>query len=122
MLHSRRVKQIAGAVMGLALSISSTAAGAATAQPLPISPLVALSAFGTPASASAVRPVVPVSNAATLPMSAVAVQGDYDDRRGISSWVPLVIILGAFVAVMIFVLSDDDGGHIDFGEDPVSPD
>ena len=122
MLHNRPVKQIAGAIMGLALCVSSTAAGAAATPSPSISPLVALSAFGTSASASAVRPVVPLSNSATLPMTAAALQGDYDDRRGVSDWVPLLIILGAFVAVMIFVLSDDEGGHIDFGQDPVSPD
>jgi hypothetical protein len=108
--------------MGLALCVSSTAAGAAATPAPSVSPLVALSAFGTSASASAVRPVVPMANAATLPMTAAALQGDYDDRRGAGDWVPLLIFLGAFVAVMIFVLSDDDGGHIDIGQEPVSPD
>ena len=122
MLSSRPAKQLAGAVMGLALCVSSTAAGAAATPSSSISPLVALSAFGTATSASAVRPVVPMANAATLPMTAAAVQGDYDDRRGAPNWVPLLIFLGAFVAVMIFVLSDDDGGHIDIGGEPVSPD
>ena len=50
MLYSRPVKQFAGALMGLALCVSSTAAGATAS----ISPMVALSAFGTAQSSSAV--------------------------------------------------------------------
>lgn len=122
MLSSRPAKQFAGFLMGLTLCVSSTAAGAATTSTTSISPLVALSAFGTPASASAVRPVVPMANAATLPMTAAAVQGDYDNRRGASDWVPLLILLGAFAGVMVFILSDDNDGHIRIGDEPVSPD
>ncbi|HMI40526.1 MAG TPA: hypothetical protein VK485_04785 [Sphingomicrobium sp.] len=90
-----------------------------------VSPMVALSAFGSPLSASAVRPAIHVPSAANLQMSAAAtaaaVQGDYDNRSGVSDWVPLLIILGAFVGVMVFILSDDNGGHVRVGQS-VSPD
>jgi len=120
MLSSRPVKLIAGVFTGLALCVSSTAAGAATTSPSSISPLVALSAFGTPASASAVRPVVPVPNAATLPMMAAVVQGD-DDDDGRIGWLPALLGLGLFVGLAVVILNDNDGGHIRIGQ-PQSPD
>lgn len=52
---SKPARQIVGALLGGALCFSSTAAAAATTTSMPsMSPLVALSAFGTQASASAV--------------------------------------------------------------------
>jgi hypothetical protein len=67
------------------------------------------------------RPVMHVPNAANVQMSATAAaaQSNYDNRSGVSDWVPMLIILGAFVGAMIFILSDDNGGHIRFG---ISPD
>jgi hypothetical protein len=112
MLHNRPVKQLAGAIIGFALCVSSTAAGAAATPSPSISPLVALSAFGTPASASAVRPVMPVSNALTLPMAAAAVQGDpYEDGTG-PGLLPALLVLGLFAVAVVIILSNDDDGEI----------
>jgi len=124
MLNSGPVKQFAGAVMGLSLLVASSAANAAPARSVsPISPMVALSAFGTPASASAVRPVVP--SAATLQMTAAAAaaQGDYDNG-GYSNLIPMLIVLGIIVAAGIIVFSGNSNGDIDIGPltPPQSPD
>ena len=111
-MSSRLAKQTAAAVMGFVLCMSSTVASAATTPPSSISPLMALSAFGTPASASAVRPVVPMSNAATLSMTAAAVQGEYDEADP-SIWI-IGLGLAAFVALIVLVIMDDDeDGDID---------
>lgn len=120
MSYSRPVKQFAGVIMGLALCVSSTAAGAATTPTTSISPLVALSAFGTQASASAVRPAIQAPSAASLQMSAVAVQGNYDDNGGMG-WLPALLGLALFIAVVVVILNDDDDGRIDL-RPPVSPD
>lgn len=69
MLSSRPSRQIVGALLGGALCFSSTAAGAAPTTSMPsMSPLVALSAFGTQASASAVC----AAGAATVGAAGVA--------------------------------------------------
>lgn len=112
MLHKRPVNRLAGAIIGLALCVSSTAVAAATPSQS-VSPMVALSALGTPASASAVRPMLPAPSAATLPMSAAAVQGELD-----ASDPPVLLVLlglAAFVGLTALVLSsiDDDDGDID---------
>ena len=125
MLSSRPGKQLAGALIGLALCVSSTAAGAATAKPsTQISPLVALSAFGTSASASAVRPAVSQPSAANLQMTAAAVQGSpayaYEESR--ASLLPVLIGLAVFVAWTIYILTRDEDGEIRLPTDPVSPD
>ena len=117
MLHTRPVRQLAGAIMGFALCVSSGAAAAAPLAPS-LSPLVALSAFGTPASASAVRPSVPMPSAATLPMSAAAVQGGVDPSDP-----PLLFVLlglAGFVALAALLLHDDDDGDIELPG--ISPD
>jgi hypothetical protein len=124
MLHNGLVKHFAAALIGVSLCVSSTVASAApAASAVQVSPMVALSAFGSPVSASAVRPMMHVPNAANLQVSAAAtaaaVQDDFDN--GVSDWVPLSIILGAFVGVMIFVLSSDNHGHVRVGQS-VSPD
>lgn len=54
MLYNQALKKLAGGFVGVALCVSSTVAGAAVTPPPSISPLVALSAFGTQASSSAV--------------------------------------------------------------------
>lgn len=118
MLSARPAKQFAAVLTGFALCVSSTAAGAATTPASTISPLVALSAFGTQASANAVRPVVPMSNAAALPMTAAAVQGEYDADDP-----PLLFIvlgLAAFIALAVLLLKDDEDGDIDLPG--ISPD
>ncbi len=120
MSYSRPVKQFAGVIMGLALCVSSTAAGAATTPASSISLLVALSAFGTQASASAVRPVIQAPSAATLQMTTAAVQGDYDDDRGGMGWLPALLGLALLIAVVVVILNDDDDGRIDL-RPPVSP-
>jgi hypothetical protein len=96
--------------VGLSLCVASSAANAAPATPAsPISPMVALSAFGTPASASAVRPVVP--SAASLQMTAAAAQSDYD-HEGYSNLIPMLIVLGIIVAAGIIVFSGNGHDHI----------
>ena len=108
MLHNGPVKKLAGAMIGLALCVSSTAAGAAATPSSALSPLVALSAFGTHASASAVRPMVPVSSAASLPMSAAAVQGDPYARRDGVGLLPVLLGLALIIGVFVLILSNDD--------------
>jgi len=110
MLSSRPIKQVAGVLMGFALCVSSTVASAATAPAPTLSPMVALSAFGTPASASAVRPVVHVPNAANLQMSAAAVQGD--DEGGYSNLIPMLLVLGIIAGASVIVLTRNGNGDI----------
>jgi hypothetical protein len=110
MLNSGPVKQFAGAVMGLSLFVASSAANAAPSAS-PISPMVALSAFGTPASASAVRPVVPSAANLQMTAAATAAQSDYDNG-GYSNLIPMLIVLGIIVAAGIIVFSGNSHGHI----------
>lgn len=128
MLSSRPLKQSAGALMGIALCVSSTAAGAAATPVLPvapINPMVALSAFATPLSASAVRSTVNPS-AASLPMTAAVVQDtdDYDDGPSGIGLLGVLAGLALFVGLTALILgSGDDDGEINLPLDPpVSPD
>jgi hypothetical protein len=82
--------------------------------------MIALSAFGSPVSAAAVRPVVHVPNVANMQMSAAAVQGDYDNDGGFGL-IPVLVVLGLFVGAVILIFSGNGGGHIDIGQG-VSPD
>ena len=142
MLSLAPTKQIAGALMGLALCVSSTAAGAATTAVPSISPLVALSAFGTAQSSSAicattvqgaaittaaaqaapgagcVLPVVdqPVPVAQTTSAAHVPVV----EPGGIGLLLPVLGGLALFAALSALVLSGDEDGDINFP--PVSPD
>ena len=115
MLSSRPVTQFAGAIMGIALCVSSTAAGAAAtpaSSVAPISPLVALSAFGTPLSASAVRSTVNQPSAVSLQMTAAAAQGDpYAEGRPVPT---LAVLLGlaVFAGWMVFILTRDGNNEI----------
>jgi hypothetical protein len=113
--------------MGIALCFSSTAAGAAATPALPvapISPIVALSAFATPLSANAVRSTVK-SSAASLPMTAAAVQ----DADTYDSGPPGIGLLGVLAGLAVFVGltylilgNGDDDGEINIPQEPVSPD
>ena len=84
--------------------------------------MVALSAFAAPASANAVRPAIQPTPA-SLQMSAAAVQGSpyYDERRN-NGLIPVLIVLGLFIGAVIYILSDDGDGRINFRPEPVSPD
>ena len=139
MLSSRPSRQIVGALLGCAICFSSTAAGAATTQTMrPINPWVALSAFATPASASAVcaagaasvaavqspaagcvLPVVdlpPPVPAAPLATPTVVPVGE---SRGIGM-LPILAGLAAIAGITALLLIDGDDDDDD--EEPISPD
>lgn len=138
MLHKRPVKQAAGALIGLALCVSSTAAGATVVPTSSISPLVALSAFGTQASSSAVcaaalqgattvaaaaqasapgtgcvLPVVdaPVPVAQPAPPPPLPVYAVAEEPG--FGLLPVLLGLAAIAGIAALVLSDDDDGDID---------
>jgi len=123
MLSVRPAKQFAGAMMGIALCVSSTAAGAAATPAsslAPMSPLVALSAFATPLSASAVSSTLNQPSAASLQMSAAAAQGAPDGYE--QPVLPVLLALAGFLALTALVLSGDEDGDIDLPLPPMSPD
>ena len=106
----RPAKQLGGALAGLALCVSSTAAGATST----ISPMVALSAFGTAQSSGAVLPVVdqpaPAAEPAYVPPPA----------EGGPSLLVLLGGLALVVGLAALVFSGDSDGDIDLP--PFSPD
>lgn len=137
MLHNRPVKKLSGAVIGLALCISSTAAGAAATPASSISPLVALSAFGTQASSSAVCAAalqgttvlaaaaqapapgtgcvlpavdapVPVAQPAPPPPPVYAAV-----EQPSFGLLPVLLGLAAIAGIAALLLSDDEDGDID---------
>ena len=129
MLYSQPVKHFTAALIGVSLCLSPTVASATpVASAAPVSPMIALSVFGSPISASAVRPVVHAPTAANLQMStaatAAAVQDDNVSGGGAPGWVPLAIFGVAFLAVMYFIVKNDNGGHVHVRPTPppVSPD
>jgi len=85
--------------------------------------MVALSAFATPLSASAVSPTINHLRAASLPMTAAAVQ-DADTYDGGPSGIGLLGVLAGlaiFVGLTALILGDgDDDGEINLP--PLSPD
>ena len=83
--------------------------------------MVALSAFATPLSASAVRSTVNPS-AASLPMTAAAVQdADYDSGPSGIGLLGVLAGLAIFVGLTALILGNgDDDGEINLP--PVSPD
>jgi hypothetical protein len=118
-MHSS-VKKLAGAAVALVLCASPTMAAAAAVQP--INPLVAVSAFGTQASAQAVSSQV-ASTAATAE-AAVAAQGQYDQdaasSMGITTTGWVMIALDLLIAGLgIYTLFNDDDDDDD--EVSVSP-
>jgi hypothetical protein len=78
-----------------------------------------LSAFGTPTSASAVRPVVPSAGSLQMTAAAAAAQSDYD-QEGYSNLIPMLFTLGIIVAAGIIVFSGN--GHDQIHLPSVSPD
>ena len=143
MLQNKPVKQIAGAIVGLALCVGSTAAGATATPASPISPLVALSAFGTQASSSAVCATAVQGTAAVaavaqapapgagcvLPVMDTAVPVAQPTAAPIYAAVqqptfgvlPILLGLAALAGIAALVLSDDSDGHINL-RPPSSPD
>lgn len=141
MISSKHAKQILGALAGCALCFSSTAAGATTAvRAQSINPWVALSAFSTPASASAVcaagaaavsaaqmpaegcvlpavdqAPPPPVPAAPAVTPAAVPVV-----RDGGIGLLPILLGLAAIAGIAALVLSGDDDDDDD-EEVPISP-
>ena len=115
-MHSS-VKKLAGAAVALVLCASPTMAAAAAVQP--INPLVAVSAFGTQASAQAVSSQV-ASTAATAE-AAVAAQGQYDQDEGITTagWVMIAVDL-LIAGWGIYTLFNDDDDDDDESV-PISP-
>lgn len=108
------IKTLAGAAVALALCASPTMAAAATASAVqPISPLVAVSAFGTQASAQTVS--VQTASAAA---AAAAAQDDPGTAPNYGiNWI--LLGLGTFFFVVgVLTLFDDDDDH-DFV--PISP-
>jgi hypothetical protein len=121
-MHSP-VKKLVGSAAALALCVSPTIAAAATpADVQPVNPLVAVSVFGTQASAQAVSSQV-ASTVATAE-AAVAAQGQFDQDADSSTgmtttgWVMIAVDL-LVAGLGIYTLFDDDDENDD--EDSVSP-
>jgi hypothetical protein len=118
-MHSR-LKALASASVALSLIIAPTAASAAQSSPAqPVSPLVAVSAYGSPASAQVVAPQVSAATAAT---SAAAMAQDPDYAGGHMGWdlgtyILLAIGLAALIGGIITLFND--GGNVD--TTPISP-
>ena len=111
------IKTLAGAVVALALCASPTMAAAATASAVqPISPLVAVSAFGTQASAQTVS--MQTASAAVAADAAAAAQDDPGTASDFGiNWILLGLGAFFFVAGVVTLFDDDDDN--DFV--PVSP-
>ena len=133
MLSSKPMRQFVGALLGCALCLSSTAAGATTTASIPsVSPLVVLSAFGTQGSASAVcaagaaaaqapaagcvLPAVDPAPVAAAP-APTPVYAPVADGRGIGLF-PILAGLAVVAGLAALLLIDGD----DDDEDQVSPD
>jgi hypothetical protein len=118
-MHSP-LKKLAGAAAALALCVTPTVAAAATTSAVqPVNPLVAVSVFGTPASAAAVfqaqvpggGPVLPQVDTPPPPPPP---SGDF----GIN-WILLGLGALAFLGGIATLFNDDgDGGRVG----PISPD
>lgn len=140
MLSSSPSRQFVGALLACALCFSSTAAGAATTVSIPsVSPLVALSAFGTQASASAVcaagaatvsaaqapaagcvLPVVDTPPPPPPPAAVVTpVYGPATDGAGIGLF-PILIGAAVLAGLAAWLLLKDDDDDDD--DDGMSPD
>ena len=132
-------RRIVGALLGCALCFSSTAAGAASTVSAPsLSPLVALSAFGTQASASAVcaagaasvsaaqapaagcvLPVVDAPPPSPAPATTPSFTPAVESRGGIGL-VPILIGAAVLAGLAALLLLNGDGDDDD--GDQVSPD
>jgi hypothetical protein len=140
MLSSKPSRQIVGALLGCALCFSSTAAGAATTASIPsINPWVALSAFGTPASASAVcvagaatisaaqapaagcvLPVVDLPPPAPIAPAPTPAFVPAAERGGIGI-LPILAGLAVIAGIAALLLLNGDDDDNDDNEVPVSP-
>ena len=117
-MHSP-IKKLAGAAVALVLCASPSMASAATRSPVqPINSLVAVSAFGTQASAQAVSSQV--ASAAATAEAAVAAQDDpaMGPDYGIN-WILAGLGAFFFLAGIYTLFADDDDDH-EFV--PISPD
>jgi hypothetical protein len=115
------LKRLAGTAAALGLCASPTLAATTPVAVQPVNPLVAVSVFGTQASAQAVSSQV-ASTAATAG-AAVAAQGEFDQDADSSTgmtttaWVMIAVDL-LIAGLGIYTLFDD---HDDDDEESVSP-
>ena len=110
-MHSP-VKKLASAAAALALFVSPTMAAAATTSTIqPVNPLVAVSAFGTQASAQTVYPQTATAGAVVAAQEAPP-EGDF----GIN-WILLGLGTFFLLAGIYTLFQGDDGG----GNAPSSP-
>jgi hypothetical protein len=123
MARHNSIRSVAIAIAG---SSSLAMASVASAAPTRVSPLVALSVFGTPQSAAAVSRAGAVGpqlapSAAPYAMSTAAmVQDDRYDRD--PNYLPLLVAIGA-MALIVLIFHDeffDEGGEIRLPI-PISP-
>jgi hypothetical protein len=110
-MHSP-VKTLAGAAVALALCASPTMAAAATTSAIqPINPLVAVSAFGTQASAQTVYSQT--ASTASVAAAAVAAQDQPPPAEGGDFGVNWILVgLGAifFIGGIVTLFNDGGGG------------
>jgi hypothetical protein len=131
MAHHNSIRSIA---IAIAASSSLTMASVASAATTQVSPLVALSAFGTPQSAAAISQAGARSQLVALPgtqapspaafaASASMVQGYDNDRYDReTNFLPLLIAIGAMIAIIV-IFHDEffgEGGEINLPI-PISP-
>jgi hypothetical protein len=115
------LKKLAGTAAALGLCASPTLAATTPAAVHPVNPLVAVSVFGTQASAQAVSSQV--ASTAVTAEAAVAAQGQFDQDADSSTgmtttgWVMIAVDL-LIAGLGIYTLFDDDD---DDDEDAVSP-
>ena len=112
------LKKLAGASAAVALCASPTLAATRPVAVQPVNPLVAVSVFGTQASAQATTSQVATVSATAG--AAVAAQGQYEEDRGITAtgWVMIAVTLlvaGLGIATLFDDDDDDDEGV------PISP-
>jgi hypothetical protein len=115
------LKKLAGTAAALSLFASPTLAATTPVAVQPVNPLVAVSVFGTQASAQAVSPQV-ASTAATA-AAAVAAKGEFDQdadsSRGMTTtgWVMIAVdLLVAGLGIYTLFNNDDEDD-----EESVSP-
>jgi len=103
--------KLSGAAVALALCASPTVASAATPGPVqPINPLVAVSAFGTQASAQAVSAQTASATAAAT--AAVAAQDDPATQGDFGiNWILAGLGAFFFLAGIYTLFADDDDDH-----------
>jgi hypothetical protein len=110
------LKKLAGTAAALAICASPTFAATTPAAAQPVNPLIAVSVFGTPASAQAVSSQA--ASATATAGAAAAAQGQYEEDRGITTEGWVMIALDLIVAGWgISTLFDDD----DDDDDAISP-